>query len=191
MPQSVWQAFVQQLQSCDLAVWAPLMEVAAVLVAVVVAYRQLRLLRKQLETQDRKARRDEALKYSLARARELRPVREYVDRAFPPGEWQNKTVPIEVIDEAAARDARLQTEMISLLAHWENLALTVHSDVCDEDMAFEMVASTLVEYVNRFGAFIEQRRQTQSRRLYVYLLSLAKRWRQRLDKVGDKMQFRI
>jgi hypothetical protein len=77
-------------------------------------------------------------------------------------------------------DDNVQPQLIALLAHWENLALTVAAGVTDEDMAFEMVASTLVTYEHRFSEFIESRRAKQSPRLYAYLTPLAELWRRRL-----------
>jgi hypothetical protein len=82
--------------------------------------------------------------------------------------------------DAFAKDESLQTALIALLAHWENRGLTVAAGVTDEEMAFDMVATTLVAYVDRFHTFIDHRREQRHGRMYAYLLRLARRWRDRL-----------
>jgi hypothetical protein len=43
---------------------------------------------------------------------------------------------------------------MTLLANWENMVLGVHSGIADEDVCFEMVASTILQHVKVFRNFI-------------------------------------
>ena len=161
----------------------PLLEIinaSAVLLAVVAAFWQIRMLRHERKTEAEREQRGRALEYSLTRAPHLRKLRVDIDCAFDPSHWGDRTIQIGDLTAVFDRDENVRPQLIALLAHWENLALTVASGVTDEDMAFEMVASTLVSYEHRFSEFIESRRADQSRRLYAYLTPLAERWRRRL-----------
>jgi len=169
--------------------WFHLVEAMVLVLATWVAYRQLKLLRRQMQEEHLKARRDRALEYSIARSPHLRDVRTAVDTAFDPERWRNKTIPQKEITAVLDKHPGLETQLISLLAHWENLALTVYSGVTDEDMAREMVAGTLVEYVDRFREFIHYRQAKENKRLYEYLVRLAGRWRRQLDRQGNRPTF--
>lgn len=160
--------------------WLEATNALAVLLAVGAAFWQIRLLRQEQATEAERRQRGRALEYSLTRAPHLRELRVAIDCAFEPSKWGDRTIPLADLSAVFARDDNVQPQLIALLAHWENLALTVAAGVTDEDMAFEMVASTLVNYEHRFSEFIESRRKKQSDRLYAYLTPLAKRWRSRL-----------
>ena len=169
-----------------------LLQLLALVVAAGLAFWQLRLLRRQQEEEASRLRRGRALEYSVTRAPHLRKLREAVDTAFVPTEWTDEAIPLETVKRAFAEDTHLQADLIALLAHWENLALTVEAKVTDEDMAFEMVASTLVAYVQRFQEFIDDRRkQRDPPRMYTYLLRVASRWRQRLTMRDARPLFSI
>jgi hypothetical protein len=113
-------------------------------------------------------------------------MRDVVDQLFSPD--QGAPVAWEQIQQALQQNPHLRICLIALFAHWENLALTIAARVCDEDLAFEMAAGTLLEYVDRFAAFVRQRR-VQNPRRYRYLLLLADRWRMRLKRRGRKNHF--
>ena len=89
---------------------------------------------------------------------------------------------MEVLTDAFNKDDSLRTDLIALLAHWENLGLTVAAGVTDEDMAFDMVAGTLVAYIDRFRQFIDHQKKERHDRMYTYVLQIARRWRVRLKK---------
>lgn len=156
----------------------------AVLLAVGAAFWQIRLLRREHATEAERNQRSRALEYSLTRAPHLRELRLAIDCVFEPVTWGDRTISMTDLMRVFEDDDNVQPQLIALLAHWENLALTVAAGVTDEDMAFEMVASTLVTYEHRFSEFIESRRSKQSPRLYAYLTPLAARWRRRLA-VGE------
>lgn len=161
----------------------------AVLLAAGAAFWQIRLLRREHATEAERNQRSRALEYSLTRAPHLRELRLAIDCAFEPVTWGDRTIPMTDLMRVFEDDDNVQPQLIALLAHWENLALTVAAGVTDEDMAFEMVASTLVTYEHRFSEFIESRRATQSPRLYAYLTPLADRWRRRLTDSEHRRLF--
>ena len=160
--------------------WFAMVNTVAVVAAAGVALWQITLLRREHAEAHERLLRGRALEYSLTRAPHLRKLRTAVDAAFPPGDVDDPPISIEELQRSFDADEQLQQQLIALLAHWENLALTVAADVTDESMAFEMVASTLVRYEGRFSEFIADRRRTQNPRVYAYLTALAHRWRSRL-----------
>lgn len=78
--------------------------------------------------------------------------------------------------------------MKRLLGHWENLALAISAGMADDDLAFEMVGSSVVAYVSRFREFIGLRRQQQPR-IYEYLIPLVDRWETQLRRRGSPRVF--
>jgi hypothetical protein len=64
----------------------------------------------------------------------------------------------------------------ALLAHWENLALSIYAGVSEEDVAREMTAGLMISYVHVFGNFIAQRK-TENPKAYEYLLKLTEEWK--------------
>ena len=63
--------------------------------------------------------------------------------------------------------------IMTLLAHWENMALAIHRTVADEDTCFEMVASTMNQHINVFRNFIADRQEKNQRIYYHHVSALA------------------
>jgi hypothetical protein len=169
--------------------WFHLAEVLVLLWAGLVASRQLRLLRRESADAHRQAsrqrlleRRGMALSFSLVNNPHLLETRGHVEKVFPSRRWSGRTIPLAELRQALDSDRLEYMKVVALLAHWENLALTVFAGLSEEDMAVEMVGGTLVDHVTRLDEFIEDRRRTENPRLYAYLLPLAARWRERLAK---------
>ena len=149
---------------------------------LVVAYRQMGLMARQIQNQYEWSKRNHALSYSLTRSQTLRQARERLDKAFdPPLGDREEPLTLEEIKLAKKKDAAVNTLIHSLLGHWENLALAIELDIADEDVAREMVASTVLAHVKVFRPFIDGRRKKESRRIYFYLLKLAAEWEQKFE----------
>ncbi|MCA9000099.1 MAG: hypothetical protein KDA80_24085 [Planctomycetaceae bacterium] len=155
--------------------WLRLAEVIALVVATWVGGRQLRLLRREYKEANVRDRRARALEYSLARNSHMRDARERVELVFPWQKWHGKVIPEEVLQEEFKKHPEVRFHLIVLLANWENLALMIAARIADEQLAEEMVSTTMVEYVHRFQEFINLRHQHEPR-IYAYLLHQAKRW---------------
>ena len=148
-------------------------------VGLAIAYRQLSLLRKQIQSHYEWSRRLQALEYSITKNDSVRQARARLDEAFNVLERTDEALSLDIIDKAINDDRTLYTDIIHILAHWENLALAIHQKVADEEVAFEMVAGTLRYYVDIFGNFIERRKRSNPR-AYHYLLELKETWDKKL-----------
>lgn len=144
--------------------------------------RQIREAHGQTTRQRVLERRGQALSFSLVNSPYLLETRGHLEKAFPSRRWSGRTIPLADVRQALDSDRLAYMKLVALLAHWENLALTVFAGLSEEDMALEMVGGTLVDHVTRLAEFIEDRRRTENPRLYAYLLPLAARWREWLAK---------
>jgi len=140
---------------------------------------QLKFLRKQAKNKYEWNRRVEALSYSLIRSQRLRDARIVLDKHFGILSGRAEALTLEELDTAMGENSALHTDILYVLAHWENMALAIHADIADEDVAFEMVAGMVIYFVNLFHNYIE-RRKKENPRVYEYLLKLSLRWEDRL-----------
>lgn len=125
-------------------------------------------------------RKEKALEYSLSKNKNLQEQRTQLSKIF--GNLHNiKTIPYENIEKEIKKNEEVYNIIVALLAHWENLALGIEEDIIDEDVAFEMTAGVLRDYVRAFSEFIEHRRENNNQRAYQYLTNLSARWEIRLN----------
>lgn len=124
--------------------------------------------------------RNRSFEFSLYSREPLLKARVRVEQRF--GNLFERIEPISIadIDKSIEEDSQVLSDILTLLAHWENMALAVYSGVADEDVCFEMVAGTLKQHVWVFRSFIEQRKRKNDR-AYYYLLKLRRRWEERLS----------
>lgn len=146
-----------------------------------VASYQLVLMRKQMAYQYEWSRRQKALDYSLSRNKDLQQERKKLDELFGSVHRKECGIPLKTIEEKLSSEATAYTVITTLLAHWENLALAIECDVVDEEVAFEMTAGLVIDYVKTFHEFIEHRRKVNNPRAYKYLKDLAVRWEAELE----------
>jgi hypothetical protein len=151
------------------------------LVGLIVAIRQLLLMRTQIQNHYDWSKRVHALSYSLINSQRLSEARIKLDKAFGILASKKEGMTLDDIDTAIKNDPSIYTEIMYVLAHWENMALAIHAKVADEDVAFEMVAGMVISFVLVFRNFIE-RRKKENDRVYGYLLRLTLRWEERLRK---------
>jgi len=85
-------------------------------------------------------------------------------------------------NDKTGKDTELYASILTLLAHWENMALSIDAGLADDDVCFEMVASTLIQHVKIFRNFIEERR-ARNPRIYDHLMGLRRRWEDRLIQI--------
>ena len=149
---------------------------------LIIAVRQLALLTQQIKSQYEWSTRQCALSYSLIKSERLRKARITLDNAFGLLAGKKEALTLSDIDKAIEENTSVYTDIIYLLAHWENMALAIHTKVADETVAFEMVAGMVVSYARVFRNFIDRRKEVNPR-AYDYLMDLAKRWEDRLRQV--------
>lgn len=127
-------------------------------------------------------RRNKALGYSLYANEHLRDARIKVEEAFGRLFEIREPIPMEKINETMESDPEVLPSIMTLLAHWENMALAIDSQIADDSVCYEMVASTLNQHVKIFRNFIEERRDN-NKRIYHHLMELRRRWDARLSDV--------
>jgi hypothetical protein len=154
--------------------WVQVLAMLGTMVAAIAVCVQLAQVARNTRLEYRRARRKEALDYSLSRRPELIEARKRLERAFG---VTGRTEPITQPElETAIRDnAELYHDIIYVLAHWENLALAIHAGIADNDVAFEMACYQVLTYRRVFEPFMALRRSV-SPRAYRYLMSLAAQW---------------
>ena len=148
---------------------------------------QLRYLRTQSRNKYEWNRRVEAISYSLIKSQRLREARIELDKHFGILSGRTEALTIAELDKEIEKNPALHTDILYALAHWENMALAIHAGIADEDVAFEMVAGMVIQFVSVFHNFIE-RRKGENPRAYEYLTRLSVRWQDRL-KSTDKPIF--
>lgn len=141
------------------------------------------------------AKRSKSLSYSLYSNEHLRDARIKVEQVFGPLFLQKDAISMTEINKRiegtkpnkSDKDPELYASILTLLAHWENMALSIHVGIADEDVCYEMVASTLLQHVKVFRNFIDERR-SRNPRIYMHLMGLQRRWADRLIP-QDKIKF--
>ena len=145
------------------------------------------LIIKQIRMNYSMTLRNKSLQYSLYSNEHLRKSRMCIEKTFGPLFDIKEPIPMkELLKKSNCSDSNNSNELIpsimTLLAHWENMALAIDSNIADEDVCFEMVASTLNQHVKIFRNLIEDRRE-KNRRIYFHLIELRRRWEARLSDV--------
>lgn len=145
------------------------------------------LVRRQIWMNYRLSLRNKGFEYSLYSREALLKSRIRVEQRFGNLFEKKEPIPMEEInriieDDRADEntDSTLLSDILTLLAHWENMALAIYSGVADEDVCFEMVAGTMIQHVKVFRNFIDDRKASNDR-AYYYLLKLRRKWEERLS----------
>jgi hypothetical protein len=176
---------------------ANIIQIAAVIIALsgliisnILIFRQIQALKQQARlTNDRMrmdynlALRTKALSYSIFSNIHLRDARLNIEEKFRPYIHQRKRILPETIEEMEQKEPGIRSDMMTMLAHWENMALAIHSDIADESVAKDMAATILRTHTLIFGAFIDERREANPR-AYAHLLKLKEKWDNDLGPPG-------
>ena len=133
------------------------------------------LVIRQMRMQYRLNLRNKALSYTLYANEHVRDARIKIEEAFGSIFLRIDPIPLPDMEQKIVDDDELLPAILTLLAHWENMALAIHSGVCDNKVCFEMVASTLIQHVKIFENFIGERKQ-RNPRVYFYLRKLRTSW---------------
>ena len=161
-------------------------ELLVLLSGLVIAIIQLYFIHKQIKNEYFWGTREKALSYSLIQSSQLRDARIHLDEVFGHNLIHRKEpLSIEEIEAACRKSNAVYTQISALLAHWENMALSIYAGVSAENVAKEMTAGLMMSYVYVFSNFIEHRR-AENPKAYEYLLILAKEWKDKPRNPIDK-----
>jgi len=139
---------------------------------------QVEELQKTLKEQCLWNKRSGALAYSLFKSDSLRKAKIRLDNTFGNLKDQGK-LPLKTIQEKVKKESDIETDIQTVLGHWENMALAIENGVADENVAFSMVANQVKLYHNAFKEFIDDIREIYPQR-YAHLTELYKKWQKRL-----------
>lgn len=156
----------------------PLITLLVLIVSIVVS---AAMVLRQMRLGLRVGRRSNAIAYSIYGNETMRQTRTRIEAAF--GNVFDRNAPIPVAEVRAARTEDGQSallDVMTLLAHYENMALAIYTQVASEAVAFEMIATTLLQHTMVFGDFIDERRAANPR-AYLYLSELRARWQSAVD----------
>jgi hypothetical protein len=157
---------------------------------ILVAKRQLSHLRTEAENQYKWSKRKYAMSYSLSNSESFRQARSNLEKAFCIFNTETSVLTMDEIEKVTKNEPSIHADILYVLAHWENMALAIKEEIADEEVAFEMVATTLILFTDVFKEFIEQRHEQTGGRAYEYLLQLSDKWDARLSKAKRKKQRR-
>ncbi len=146
-------------------------------------FKSLKELQKTVKEQCMWNQRSGALAYSLFKSDSLRNAKIRLDNAFGNLKDQGK-LPLKTIQEKIKKESGIETDIQTVLGHWENMALAIDNNVADQDVAFSMVANQVKLYHNAFKEFIDDIRETYPHR-YIHLTELYKRWQKRLGGIDS------
>lgn len=156
--------------------WLHVVEIVILAVGAFFAIRQLRLQRDEIHSNALREHRRHSMEID-ARLAEFAAERQRVEETFPPSEW-TVSIPLERLQGAFRADDELEPALLKMIEQMELLAIPVCAKAADEDMAFELVGSTMVKYATIFRNYIAFRRSDQNRSdFYIYLTTLVDtRW---------------
>ena len=165
------------------------------LIAAWLAIRQVKLIRKQREEEDRKERWRRTLEIDM-RVSDLNDVRDDIDdaiKAVVDPTW--KFIPVDTLEKLFTAKPDLKKNVHRLLGEFEILATAVASGVGDNDLTFELLGTAMVKYAKLFGAYIQDRRKASGRfDFYIYLTKLVEtRWSKRVEdemRLASKPDFK-
>jgi hypothetical protein len=163
----------------NLDIWINVLSPLSILISIFVS---AILIKKQIKLNYGLGLRNKSLGYSLYSNDRLRDARLKIERSFGSMFDINEPITMSEINEKIKGDSEVLPAIMTILAHWENMALAIHIGVADERVCYEMVASTLNQHVKVFRNFIETR-QEKNPRIYYYLMALRRRWLDDLNNV--------
>ena len=169
--------------------WKDVIEIIVLITAAALGLIQLELFRRQVQNEKLKDRRLRTLDVD-ARIVSRTKERDAIKQAFPPQKWNESSIPMSEIEAAFKNNPEIRVMLLGMLGEFETLSLPICAKIADEDLAFEIIGSELVWYGIVFFDFMKYRQTTEKRpRLYVYLIHLTERWKERLEKEGQSPLF--
>ena len=145
------------------------------------------LLIKQMKVNYSLSIREKAINYSVYANKNLIDARATLDQKFGSVFERSEAIPTQKIDEISKDHPEVQIAILTILAHWENMALAIETGIADNEVCRNMVASSLIQNTRVFRSFIDRRRELNPR-YYMNLIKLRRRWE---DELGDMPQVKF
>lgn len=160
-----------QMERMTMDEWLHVLEVIILAAGAFLAIRQLGLQYKESQWNALRDRQYRSMEID-ARVAGFAVQRSRIEAAFPPSGW-SEPIPLERLQAAFRRDKQIGLDLREFIAQLDLLALPVCAKAADNDMAFELIGSTVVAYATAFRNYIEDLRSSQARPdLYIYLTAL-------------------
>jgi len=141
-------------------------------------------IKKQMRMTYRLHMREKSLSYSLYSNQHLRDSRLKIESDFGPLFSIKEAISMKDLKEKVEKDPEIQASIMTILAHWENMALAINSGIADNEVCRDMVSSTLIQHLRVFYNFIEERREKNSR-IYLNLVNLSRKWQGELGQTAS------
>ena len=125
--------------------------------------------------------REKSLSYSLYSNQHLRDARLKIEREFGPLFSIKEAISMNELNIKVKEDSEILASIMTILAHWENMALAINSGIADNEVCRDMVSSTLIQHLRVFYNFVEERRE-KNPRIYLNLINLSRKWQ---DELGQ------
>jgi len=137
---------------------------------------------KQLRDQHEWYRREKAMSYSNLYHSELRKTKDILEETFDIVS-RIDPIPLDDIKNKIKEDKKLRLELNYLLTYYENVGLACFNKIADEDVLFDLMASTLVSFRKKLINYIDFRRdEAKNPRLWINFELIAIQWENKLNK---------
>jgi len=137
---------------------------------------------KQLRDQHEWYRREKAMSYSNLYHSELRKTKDILEETFNIVS-RNDSIPLDDIIEKIENDKKLRLELNYLLTYYENVGLACFNKIADEEILYDLMATTLVSFRKKLGNYIDFRRnEADNKRLWINFVSIANEWEKKLNE---------
>jgi len=140
---------------------APTVSAVVITIGLIVAIAELFLLVWSTRRENYRRRQEYALSYSLIKNDTLVQARISLAKEFGNTTITCPPLALERLEAAwnGDEDKKIQTDLRTLLSHWENMALAIRNGVADEKTAFEMVGVRVICTFHQYRAYIDDRRK--------------------------------
>jgi hypothetical protein len=150
---------------------------------LIIAFIQMRFLRKQIQDDHEWKRREKSLSFSQIHSQHLRDVKQKLNKSF--GYIQQRKDPLsnQELQEACKNDEGLREDINYFLAYLENIGIACRHNIANFQIIFDMLGNTIVKYYFLFQPIIKES-QTYNSRLWVNIIWL-------VGKIEEKKQVEI
>ena len=159
----------------------------------IIAWIQLKLLRKQIKAQHDWNRRVSSLQYSFSSDPQIREVRSKLDKHL--GIHVNKTreINLEEIEKLSKETyPHIMTDIQFILGRIESMCVAIKNGIVDEQTCKDMLRGIVIQYYRFFRQYIEKTREIRTNpKIYIYLQHYAQKWENNSLELRKKTDAKI
>lgn len=163
------------------------------LIGTVIAWGQLRLIRKQIKAQHDWNRRVTSLTYSFSADPHIREIRNKLDTHLKIYSGKTREISIEEI-EAVKKEGyeQVMTDIQFILGRLESMCVAIKNNIVDERTCKDMLRGLVIEYFRFFRQYIEDKRVLRdNQKLYACLQFYSEEWSNTKIQERDSTDARI